>query len=143
MENTNSDFKLNKEECKNLIEMIKSSDQSNHEMAKVILDSLEENDTNTAWVFIIIVYSGKDSHFWLEVKFYKMLNVRFGEFFQQSIRNANRSVSLTLLTTILAKTKDNSKYIELYLEMYLMEMKKGLMKFGYEVIGDLEIKAKT
>lgn len=141
MENTNSDFKLNKEECKNLIAMIKSSDESNHEMAKTILESLDMED-NIEWAFIIISFAGKTEKFWMHNNFYTELTKRFGSFLHTSLDS--RSVSLTLLNSVLPfGGTDNEMYIELYLELYTSEMKNTLIKFGYDVIGDLEIKKRV
>jgi hypothetical protein len=140
MENTNSDFKLNKEECKNLIAMIKSSDESNHEMAKTVLESLDMED-NIEWAFIIISFAGKTEKFWNDNHFYNELTKRFGSFLKTSLEN--RSMSLTLLNSVLPNAIGNEMYIELYLELYISEMKNTLIKFGYAVIGDLEVKKKV
>ncbi len=135
-----SDFKLNKEECKNLIAMIKSSDESNHEMAKTVLESLDMED-NIEWAFIIISFAGKTEKFWNGNHFYDELTKRFGSFLKLSLQN--RGVSLTILKSVLPNTFDNEVYIELYLELYILEMKNALIKFGYDVIGDLEVKKKV
>ncbi len=141
MENTNSDFKLNKEECKNLIAMIKSSDESNHEIAKTILESINMED-NIEWAFIIISFAGKSEKFWMHNNFYTELTKRFGSFLQVSLEN--RSMSLTLLNSVLPNEfkYGNSPHVELYLELYISEMKNALIKFGYDIIGDLEVKKK-
>jgi hypothetical protein len=129
--------KFGKEECKNLIAMIKSPDESNHEMAKTILESLDMED-NIEWAFIIISFAGKTEKFWNGHNFYNELTKRFGSFLKLSLEN--RSMSLTLLKSVLPNTCDNEIYIELYLELYILEMKNTLIKFGYDVIGDLEVK---
>jgi len=54
-------------------------------------------------------------------------------------------MSLTLLNSVLPNEfkYGNSPHVELYLELYISEMKNTLIKFGYDVIGDLEIKKRV
>lgn len=132
--------KFGKEECKNLIAMIKSSDESNHEMAKTILESIDIEE-NLQWVFIIIVFAGKSERFWMYNTFYNELTKRFGSFLQASLDN--RSMSLTLLNTVLPnEVKLRTEYVELYFELYFLEMKKSLNQYGYDFVNDIQIKAK-
>jgi|LakMenE01Jun11ns_1017448.scaffolds.fasta_scaffold9890294_2 hypothetical protein len=133
-------FSFGKEECKNLIAMIKSPDESNHEIAKTILESLDIEE-NLQWVFIIIVFAGKSERFWMHNNFYNELTKRFGSFLQASLEN--RAMSLTLLNTVLPnEVKLKSPYVELYFELYFLEMKKSLNQYGYDFVNEIQIKAK-
>lgn len=135
-----SDLILNKQECKNLIEMIKSKDPSNHEMAKTILASLDL-DKNLEWVFIIIAFANKNERFWIDNDFYRQLTKRFGSFLNLSLEN--RTMSLTLLNSVLPKeVKGKSEYVELYFELYFSEVEKNMNAYGYEFVNKIEIKFK-
>jgi hypothetical protein len=73
--------------------------------------------------------------------FYTNLTKRFGSFLQASLDN--RTMSLTLLNTVLPnEVKLKSPYVELYFELYFLEMKKSLNQYGYDFVNEIQIKAK-
>ena len=128
---------FNKDECKNLIAMINSSDESNQEIGKTLLET-NNLDQNIQWAFIIMIFSNKPKEFWVNTTCYDELYKRFGNHLLIALKD--NAKSLTLLYIILNNNSLQSSCIELYFELYFSNIKKGLNEYGYDFVNEIQIK---
>ena len=130
-----SDLILNKEESKNLIAMINSSDESNSNLAYTIMDSLSIED-NMFWVFMVFIFSNKDEKYWEKSKFYNALYEQLGFTFSICFTDKQKVLNIIEYFSI---APDYNDCIIFYFEMYVETVKTKLEKFGFEFEGDLKI----
>jgi hypothetical protein len=127
--------KFGKEECKNLIAMINSPDESNSNLAHTIIDSLDIND-NLFWIFMVFIFSGKDETYWEKNKFYDALNLELGFNFSLCFKDKQKVLNVIEYFIV---CPDHTECITFYFEMYVEVVKTKLEKFGFEFEGNLKI----
>ena len=127
--------KFGKEECKNLIAMNNSPDETNSYLAHTIIDSLDIEE-NMFWIFMVFIFSGKNEAYWEKTKFHKVLYIELGYTFSMCFTDKQKVLNVIEYFKV---CPDYNECIIFYFEMYVETVKTKLEKFGFEFEGDLKI----
>ncbi len=117
-------IKFEKEEVLNLMNMMKSIDNSNSELAFQIIES-SFSKKNEGEVILLYKYSGRTAGEWEKhaPKVYNFVKKHLGD-------NNNLSAPRTL--TIMSNIKASNSSVELFMETFTNELKGYMEQLGFE-----------
>jgi len=117
-------IKFEKEEVLNLMNMMKSTDNSNSELAFQIIESSFSKE-NEGEVILLYKYSGKTAGEW-EKHAPKVYN------FVKEHLQGNNNLSAPRTLTIMSNIKASNASVELFMETFTNELKGYMEQLGFE-----------